>query len=120
MALGVYNNVRLKLLPKRISYSLSRIIVGSMVIAIEINKNLASNKRNFGPILRAKRNMLAKAELSTRTTLTERISYKNEGKEPRSIVTMLKECLYVKRTIPRNITGIEILKKKTLLDRSRF
>ena len=55
-ALEVYHNVRLKLLPKRTSYSLNRMIVGSMVIAIEINRNLTSNKKEFWSYSKSQKN----------------------------------------------------------------
>ena len=50
-ALEVYHNVRLKILPKRTSYKLVRMIIGSMLIGIEINANVGST--NFA-ILKSK------------------------------------------------------------------
>ncbi|XP_063684222.1 uncharacterized protein LOC134818537 [Bolinopsis microptera] len=125
-ALEVYHNVRLKLLPKRTSYSLNRMVVGSMVIAIEINKNLTSNRKEFWSYSKSQKKYVSKSRVinkdySYRKDILQGMwDYVGEGKEPRSIATMLKESQYVKRTIPKNITGLKIPKKSTLLDRSRF
>ena len=122
----MYHNVRLKLLPKRTSYSLNRMIVGSMVIAIEINRNLTSNKKEFWSYSKSQKKYVRKSRVinkdySYRKGIVQgMLDYISEGRKPRSIATMLKESLYVKRAIPKNITGLEIPKKTTLLDRSRF
>lgn len=101
-------------------------IVGSMVIAIEINRNLTSNKKEFWSYSKSQKKYVRKSRVinkdySYRKGIVQgMLDYISEGRKPRSIATMLKESLYVKRAIPKNITGLEIPKKTTLLDRSRF
>lgn len=128
-ALEVYHNVRLRMLPKRTSYSLKRMIVSSMVTAIEINRNLPTDNSKYKTWWQysksqkryiSKTRMVNKDYSYRREILTAMINYISEGKKPRDISEMLKDENYVKREISKNITGLTRPVGKPTLNVSRF
>ena len=123
--LEVYHNVRLKLLPKRTSYSLQRMIIGSMLIAIEVNRNLDTERREYWSYSKGQKKYVRKSRVlrkdySFRKAILQHvIDFLEDGKEAIDINVMLKEARYIKRKIPDNIIGLDIL-EDTSLNRSRF
>lgn len=114
--LEVYHNVRLKLLPKRTSYSLHRMIMGSMLTAIEVNKNLVtdqSKKKKFWAYSKSQKKYIRKSRVMRKNyeyrkdILKEMMSHVRNG-DKLDIMNMLREDKYVKRSIPGNITGLKI------------
>ena len=128
--LEVYHNVRLKLLPKRTSYSLQRMLMGSMLIAIEINSNLdtSETRRQFWSYSKSQKKYVRKSRVVKKNyeyrvdLLKDMLDFARNGPQPRllEIETMLKDELYVKRRIPHNITGLEVPREVDTHDRSRF
>ena len=128
-ALEVYHNIRLKLLPKRTSYSLYRMIVSSMVTAIEVNSNLVSsdsNRRAFWAYSKSQKKYVSKSRVIRKDytyrkeLLAKMLSYLRSGKQARNIAEMLKDSNYVKRATPKNVTGLSRPTETPLLDQSRF
>ena len=126
--LEVYHNVRLKLLPKRTSYSLQRMIMGSMAIAIEVNSNLQNGqteRQQFWAYSKSqkkyiRKNRPLKKDYTFRQEILEdMVTYVSSGQEPMDIAAILREEQYIKRRIPKNITGLT-LPNEPSLNRSRF
>ena len=128
-ALEVYHNVRLKMLPKRIAYSLNRMIVSSMVTAIEINKNITTEKSKFKSLWqysRSQKKYVSKTRLINkdysyrREIIDAMVKYIADKKKPRDITMMLRKESYIKRAVPKNITGLSKPDDSPTLNRSRF
>ena len=61
--LEVYHNVRLKLLPKRTSYSLVKMIVAGMLICIEVNSNLDVARKSCWKWSRSQKKYVSKQRI---------------------------------------------------------
>ena len=104
----VYHNVRLKLLPKRTAYSLTRMIVSGLLIAIEVNYNLDNVDRTT----RWKWNKARKKYVTSTRVLSKDYSFRQE------ILTSALDHLrsgqkhlpldlsdYIKKEVPANINA---------------
>ena len=127
--LEVYHNVRLKFLPKRSSYSLTRMIMGSMVTAIEINSNIENNAtkiKEFWAYSKSQKKYVRKSrELKKdysyrKEILEDMLSSIDDKREQKKIVELLENEKYVKRPIPENVTGLKIPSPGATVIRSRF
>ena len=125
-SLEVYHNVRLKLLPKRSSYSLIRMIIGGMLTAIEVNNNLSAASKNYWKYSRSQKQYVVKKRVlkknySFRTEiLEETLCNLKNGITSKPVLDMLRDY-YIKRDIPKRMVDVEFpLGDPNSSSRSRF
>ena len=117
--LEVYHNVGLKVLPKRSSYSLIRMIIGSMLVAIEVNSNLETNllikRKTYWKYSRSQKQYVAKQRIvkkdfSFRADIMQEMMsiVKTTGLDVTHIPILdLLKGYYLKRGIPKRMVDIE-------------
>ena len=113
-ALEVYHNVRLKLLPKRTSYTLLRMIIGSMLTAIEVNSNLVGTKsKNYWKYSRSQKQYVVKKRLlkknfGFRTEILAETMFNLENRLQTTAALEMLKGVYIKREIPQRMVSAEM------------
>ena len=110
--LEVYHNVRLKLLPKRSSYSLIRMTVMGMLTAIDVNSNLEGiTRKQYWKWSRSQKqyvikNRILKKNYQYRIAIMEEMMNKARSQQTNPpIEVLLRE--YIKRPIPKKIVSAD-------------
>ena len=127
--LEVYHNVRLKLLPKRTSYSLVKMIMSSMLVAIDVNSNLLGSeniKRKKGwkwsrsQKKYVPKHRILKKDYSFRQDLIKDMMAGVMSSESFPSIQTMLEGYYLKRPIPQRMVDVEFPAGPPTLQRSRF
>ena len=126
--LEVYHNVRLKLLPKRSSYSLIRMIVMGMLTAIDVNSNLEGvTRKEYWTWSRSQKKYVIKNRILNknyryRIAILEDMMEKARSPQaypPIEELLVLHE--YIKGPIPKKIVSVEFPSEDpTSVEKSRF
>ena len=131
--LEVYHNVRLKLMPKRSSYKLVRMVISSMLVAIEVNENLETEsdennveRRKYWKWSRSQKKYvpkqrILKKDFSFRSEIMDAMMTNLERNENVSDIREILEGYgYIKRPIPQRIVPVDPPQSRRRNLRSRF
>lgn len=114
--LEVYHNVRLKLLPKRSSYKLVRMIVSGMLVAIDVNSNLESNtnlkRKRYWKWSRSQKQYVAKQRIlkkdySFRVEIMNNMMSNLKNNIESIPIQDILTGYYIKRDIPARIVPVD-------------